>query len=35
MIEHEGDYCPDCNALWPKGQETCQGCGHIPTDSQR
>ena len=29
MIEHEADYCPDCNAIWPKGQETCTGCGHV------
>jgi hypothetical protein len=29
MIEHEADYCPDCNAIWPKGQETCTGCGFV------
>jgi RNA polymerase subunit RPABC4/transcription elongation factor Spt4 len=27
MIEHEGDYCEQCGALWPKGQEVCAGCG--------
>jgi len=29
MIEHEADYCPDCNAIWPKDQKTCTGCGHV------
>jgi RNA polymerase subunit RPABC4/transcription elongation factor Spt4 len=26
MIEHEGDYCEQCGALWPEGQEACAGC---------
>ena len=32
MIEHEADYCPDCNAIWPKGQEKCTGCGFVTMD---
>jgi len=27
VIEHEADCCPDCNAIWPKDQEKCTGCG--------
>ena len=32
MIEHEADYCPDCNAILPKGQEKCTGCGFVTMD---
>jgi hypothetical protein len=28
MIEHQADYCPHCNAIWPKAQERCAGCGY-------